>query len=85
MPAPRRLVRLVDRLALAGHPATEALLDRALCAGARLAGRLTGHAGRLFAPQLLHERLGRAYVQGLEDSAPEPPPRGRVLGFPDRG
>lgn len=84
MQAPRRLVRLVDRLTLLGHPATEALVERGLRASARLAGRATGGVSRLVAPWLPPARLREAFEQGLAASATPPRPRGRVLSFPGR-
>jgi hypothetical protein len=84
MPA-RRLVRLVDRITLAGHPATEALVERAARAGARGLGRLAGAAARVGAPRVPLQRLGEAFDEGLEASKRHAPPEGRVLSFPHRG
>lgn len=84
MPA-RRLVRFVDRLSLAGHPATEALVERAARAGARTLGRLAGSLTRVVAPKVPMERLGEAFDEGLEASKRHSPPEGQVLSFPDRG
>jgi hypothetical protein len=83
MPA-RRLVRFIDRLSLAGHPATEALMERAARAGARGLGRLVGAVARIAAPQVPLQRLGEAFDEGLEVSMRSSAPEGRVLSFPDR-
>ena len=81
----RRLVRLVDRISLVGHPASEALVERALQAAARTMGRAAGAAAHLAAPQVPLRRLGEAFDEGLETSRLQPPPKGRVLHFPQRG
>lgn len=80
----RPLTRLIDRLSMVGHPATEALLERGLRAGTRYMGRSVGAAARLLAPGVPLHRLGEAFDEGLEASKVAPPATGRVLRFPGR-
>ncbi len=80
----RRFTRLIDRLTLAGHPASEALIDRGLRTGTRRLGRAVGRLVRAIAPQIQLQRLGEAFDEGLEDSKASPTPQGRVLHFPGR-
>ena len=78
----RRLVRLVDRLSLAGYPASEALLTRAVRAGVYSLGRATGRLRGLVAPHVEDLELRTAWEEGVRDSHAPTPPRGRVLPFP---
>ncbi len=84
MPARRRIVRLIDRLSLAGHPASEALLTRAMEAGAYTLGLASGRLRRLLAPHVEDRDLTDAWQRGVRSSQKPPAPRGMVLPFPDR-
>ncbi len=77
-----RLSRLIDRLALAGHPTSEAMVERGLRGATRRLGGVIGAAARLVAPSFPLHRLGEAFDEGLEQSKAAPPPGGRVLRFP---
>jgi hypothetical protein len=84
MNAPRRIVRIIDRLTLLGYPASEALVERGLRSGVRRLGRLAGASSRLLAPWLPMERLGESFDEGLQSSKAPAQPRGRVLAYPGR-
>ncbi len=83
MNAPR-FTRIIDRIALVGHPAGEALGEWLLRSASRSMGRVVGRASTLIAPCFPLQRLGEAFDEGLDESRCAPAPRGRVLHFPDR-
>ncbi len=81
----RRLTRLIDRLSMVGHPATEAVLERGVRAGTRSLGFAVGYVACLLSPGIPLHRLGESFDEGLESSRAAPPPHGQVLRFPGQG